>query len=60
MPGSRFNTRIVFSATAAALLLVANLADSRTASADDTEAGRPKIGLVLAGGGARGLLTWVC
>jgi NTE family protein len=54
MHGSQFKTRIVFSVTAAALLLIANLADSRTANADDSETGRPKIGLVLAGGGARG------
>jgi NTE family protein len=54
MHGSRFNTRIVFSVTAAALLLIANLAEPRSAYADDSETSRPKIGLVLAGGGARG------
>ena len=47
MHGSRFKTRIVFSVTAAALLLLTNVADPRSAHADDSLADRPKIGLVL-------------
>jgi NTE family protein len=54
MPGRRFNTRIVFSGAAITLLLLANLADPNSAIADDSTTDRPKIGLVLAGGGARG------